>query len=426
MAEAIEKVGINHSSQQHGAITDDHIEEDVKPSLISRTSIDTLEDREHESAHHKGIEAIRAANPNGLTRTSSGVDVEQAEKDFADLSKTLSQHSRRMSRTYSRALRPSNAKVPTDIEKAASSDESSQDDWSLEDTLRGAKEADLEAGIKQKHIGVIWENLTVRGIGGMKNYVKVFPQAFVDFFNVPGTIMSIFGVGKKGREFNILNNFRGVVKPGEMVLVLGRPGSGCTTFLKVISNQRYGYTGIDGEVLYGPFDSDTFAKKYRGEALYNQEDDVHHPTLTVGQTLAFALDTKTPGKRPAGMSKAEFKDRVIKTLLKMFNIEHTINTIVGNPFMRGVSGGERKRVSIAEMMVVGATVCAWDNTTRGLDASTALDYAKSLRVLTNIYKTTTFVSLYQASENIYQQFDKVMVIDDGHQVFFGYTKEARA
>jgi ATP-binding cassette, subfamily G (WHITE), member 2, SNQ2 len=112
--------------------------------------------------------------------------------------------------------------------------------------------------------------------------------------------------------------------------------------------------------------------------------------------------------------------------LKMFNIEHTINTIVGNPFMRGVSGGERKRVSIAEMMVVGATVCAWDNTTRGLDASTALDYAKSLRVLTNIYKTTTFVSLYQASENIYQQFDKVMVIDDGHQVFFGYTKEARA
>ena len=316
--------------------------------------------------------------------------------------------------------------LPKDIEKAISSEESSQGDWSLEDTLRGAKEADLEAGIKQKHIGVIWQDLTVRGIGGVKNYVKVFPQAFVDFFNVPGTIMSIFGIGKKGREFNILNRFRGVVKPGEMVLVLGRPGSGCTTFLKVISNQRYGFTGIEGEVLYGPFDAETFAKKYRGEALYNMEDDVHHPTLTVGQTLGFALDTKTPGTRPAGLSKAEFKDRVIKTLLKMFNIEHTINTIVGNPFMRGVSGGERKRVSIAEMMVVGATVCAWDNTTRGLDASTALDYAKSLRVLTNIYKTTTFVSLYQASENIYQQFDKVMVIDNGHQVFFGKTSEARA
>lgn len=151
-----------------------------------------------------------------------------------------------------------------------------------------------------------------------------------------------------------------------------------------------------------------------------------HPTLTVGQTLGFALDTKTPGKRPHGMSKRDFKEKVTTTLLKMFNIEHTRNTIVGNQYVRGVSGGERKRVSIAEQMVTSASVCSWDNSTRGLDASTALDYAKSLRVMTNIYKTTTFVSLYQASENIYKQFDKVLVIDDGHQVYFGPAKEARS
>ena len=126
------------------------------------------------------------------------------------------------------------------------------------------------------------------------------------------------------------------------------------------------------------------------------------------------------------MSKQEFKDSVIKLLLKMFKIEHTLNTIVGNPFVRGVSGGERKRVSIAEMMITKATVCCWDNSTRGLDASTALDYAKSLRIMTNIYKTSTFVSLYQASESIYAQFDKVLVIDEGRQVFFGPTSEARA
>lgn len=154
-------------------------------------------------------------------------------------------------------------------------------------------------------------------------------------------------------------------------------------------------------------------------------DDVHHPTLTVGQTLGFALDTKTPGKRPAGLSKGEFKDKVVKLLLKMFNIEHTIDTVVGNPYVRGVSGGERKRVSIAEMMITKATVCCWDNSTRGLDASTALDYVKSLRIMTNIYKTTTFVSLYQASENIYSQFDKVLVIDDGREVFFGPASEGR-
>lgn len=400
--------------------TEEHLTKETLSSAI-KSDAATIHDLEDED---KGSEAIRTASnrSNGLARTQSGVDVERAEKEFAELSKQFSAHSRRMTRVNSRATGVKH----TDVEKAISaSDEISEESWDLETTLRGARQADQAAGIKSKHIGVIWENLTVRGIGGVKNYVKVFPDAFIDFFNIPGTIMNILGIGKKGTEFNILKGFRGVAKPGEMVLVLGRPGSGCTTFLKVIANQRYGYTGIDGEVLYGPFDSQTFAKLYRGEAVYNQEDDVHHPSLTVGQTLGFALDTKTPGKRPSGMSKKDFKSSVINLLLKMFNIEHTINTIVGNPFMRGVSGGERKRVSIAEMMITGATVCAWDNSTRGLDASTALDYAKSLRIMTNIYQTTTFVSLYQASENIYNQFDKVMVIDKGRQVFFGPTKEAR-
>jgi ABC-type multidrug transport system ATPase subunit/ABC-type multidrug transport system permease subunit len=196
--------------------------------------------------------------------------------------------------------------------------------------------------------------------------------------------------------------------------------------LKVISNQRYGYTNVSGEVLYGPFDSDYFEKRYRGEAVYCEEDENHHPTLTVKQTLDFALETKVPGKRPAGLSRKDFKERVIDLMLKMFNIEHTKDTIVGNQFIRGVSGGERKRVSIAETMITGASVISWDNSTRGLDASTALDYAKSLRVLTNIYKTTTFVSLYQASENIYDVFDKVLVIDNGREAYFGPAKEARA
>ncbi|PGH27237.1 hypothetical protein AJ80_01194 [Polytolypa hystricis UAMH7299] len=369
--------------------------------------------------YERNREHLRNANAQGLTRPTSGVDVQRAEEEFAELNREFSKISHK---SWVAAHTKTKESVPGDVESSLSIEER----WDLESALRGSREAEAEAGIKPKEIGVMWDGLTVRGVGGERNLVKTFPDAVIDFINVPQTIMSIFGVGRKGKQVEILNNFKGVAKPGEMVLVLGKPGAGCTTFLKVISNQRFGYTGVEGEVKYGPFDADTFAKRFRGESVYSQEDDVHHPTLTVGQTLGFALDTKTPGKRPVGMSKAEFKQKIINLLLKMFNIEHTINTVVGNPFVRGVSGGERKRVSIAEMMVTSATVLAWDNTTRGLDASTALDFAKSLRIMTNIYKTTTFVSLYQASENIYNQFDKVMVLDQGHQVFFGPTTEARA
>ncbi|KAJ5737639.1 uncharacterized protein N7483_002764 [Penicillium malachiteum] len=370
-------------------------------------------------------EEIRIANPQGVTFVQNGVDVEQAEQDFSDLNRQFSHISHQARQVSKQASRVSKTATFEDVEKTGSSDHSDET-WDLETTLRGNRAAEEEAGIKDKHVGVIWDNLSVRGRGGVKTFIKTFPDAIIDFLNVPQTIMNIFGWGGKGKEFNILEGFRGLTRPGEMVLVLGRPGSGCTTFLKVIANQRAGYTGVDGEVLYGPFDSDEFAKRFRGEAVYNQEDDVHHPTLTVSQTLGFALDTKTPGKRPFGVGKAEFKEKVTRMLLKMFNIEHTANTVIGNQFIRGVSGGERRRVSIAEMMITSGTVLAWDNSTRGLDASTALDFAKSLRILTNIYKTTTFVSLYQASESIYNQFDKVLVIDNGRLVFFGPTGEARA
>jgi ATP-binding cassette, subfamily G (WHITE), member 2, PDR len=78
------------------------------------------------------------------------------------------------------------------------------------------------------------------------------------------------------------------------------------------------------------------------------------------------------------------------------------------------------------MMITNACVCAWDNPTRGLDASTAVDYIRSIRILSNIHKVSTFITAYQVSESIYREFDKVMVIDQGRQVYFGPAKEARA
>ncbi|KAG8684720.1 hypothetical protein FRC09_015185, partial [Ceratobasidium sp. 395] len=223
----------------------------------------------------------------------------------------------------------------------------------------------------------------------------------------------------------ILHSFDGAVRPGEMVLVLGRPGAGCSSFLKTIANQRGSFMSVEGDVQYAGIPAQEFGKRFAGEAAYNMEDDIHYPILTVAQTLQFALSLKSPGQLLPEQTRAELNDEILNMLLSMLNITHTRDTVVGNEFLRGVSGGERKRVSIAEMMSSRACVLSWDNSTRGLDASTALDYAKSLRIMTDIFKLTTFVSLYQAGEGIYDQFDKVLLIDEGRQVFFGPAKEAR-
>ena len=140
------------------------------------------------------------------------------------------------------------------------------------------------------------------------------------------------------------------------------------------------------------------------------------------------MATKAPGPngRLPGVKRQAFINEVRGLLLRMLNISHTKQTLVGDAFVRGVSGGERKRVSIAEMMTTRARVQSWDNTTRGLDASTALDLIKSLRIMTDVLGQTTFVSLYQAGEGIYDVFDKVIVIDKGRQVYFGPASEARA
>jgi ATP-binding cassette, subfamily G (WHITE), member 2, SNQ2 len=162
-------------------------------------------------------------NEKGVSNSNGGVNVERAEQEFAQLNRELSQTSnlsRRISRVQSHRSRKNEA--VTDVEKATGSDASSDEPFDLQAVLRGNRDEEEAAGIKSKRIGVMWDGLTVSGIGGVKNYIKTFPDAFISFFNVFETAQSLLGLGKKGREFDILKNFKGVTKPGEMVLVLGR------------------------------------------------------------------------------------------------------------------------------------------------------------------------------------------------------------
>lgn len=108
-----------------------------------------------------------------------------------------------------------------------------------------------------------------------------------------------------------------------------------------------------------------------------------------------------------------------------FGISHTKNTRVGNDFVRGVSGGERKRVTIAEAALSAAPLQCWDNSTRGLDSANAIEFCKTVRISTELGGTAACVAIYQAPQAAYDVFDKAIVLYEGRQIYFGSTTDAR-
>lgn len=231
--------------------------------------------------------------------------------------------------------------------------------------------------------------------------------------------------GKKGALKTIIDNSYGCVKPGEMLLVLGRPGAGCTSLLNILTNKREGYAEITGDVNFGSM-SHKEALQFRGQIVMNTEEELFYPTLTVGETIEFAAGLKVPAVRPETFGNAKaYQAQIVDFLLRSMSIPHTYDTQVGNEYVRGVSGGERKRVSILEVLAARSAVTAWDNSTRGLDASTALAYAKAIRTMTDVFGVASIVTLYQAGNGIYELFDKVLVLDQGQQLYYGPLKEAK-
>ncbi|KAJ5952948.1 uncharacterized protein N7479_011361, partial [Penicillium vulpinum] len=134
----------------------------------------------------------------------------------------------------------------------------------------------------------------------------------------------------------------------------------------------------------------------------------------------------TPRTIPGGVSREEYATHQRDVIMAMFGISHTKDTPVGDDFMRGVSGGERKRVTIAEAALSYAPLQCWDNSTRGLDTANAIEFCKTLRLQGDIYSTTSCVAIYQAPQAAYELFHKVIVLYDGRQIFFGQASEAKA
>lgn len=166
-------------------------------------------------------------------------------------------------------------------------------------------------------------------------------------------------------------------------------------------------------------------KNFRGEAIYTAEVDVHFPSMTVGETLSFAAHARSPRHIPGNVSVKQYSNTSRDVIMAVFGISHTVNTKVGNDFVRGVSGGERKRVTIAEAALSGAPLQCWDNSTRGLDSANAIEFCKTLRMSSDLVGITSAVAIYQSPQVAYDVFDKVLVLYEGRQIYFGRTTDAK-
>jgi ATP-binding cassette, subfamily G (WHITE), member 2, PDR len=274
-----------------------------------------------------------------------------------------------------------------------------------------------EKRIKRPRVDVAIRNLKVIGARNDLRLHKTVGSALM-------TPIGFASISKRRQQQRktILHDFNGIIKSGEMLLVLGRPGSGCTTTLKSISGHLEGAEiAPDSEIRYNGVPQAVYVKNLRGEVLYNQENEFDFPHLTVCQTLQFAAEARAPSQNIQGIPRQQYCKYVTEIALSIYGLSHARDTRVGDDYLRGVSGGERKRVSIAEMAVTGALVGAWDNSTRGLDAATALDFVRGLKTSAEIMGLTHVVALYQASQATYELFDKVTLLCEGRQIYFGPT-----
>ncbi|AET39068.1 pleiotropic drug resistance family ABC transporter Ecym_3605 [Eremothecium cymbalariae DBVPG len=277
---------------------------------------------------------------------------------------------------------------------------------------------------KPTELGVCLKGLRVSGSAGDTDYqatVLTWPLKYVQsmYARMP------WCKNRQEAMFDIIKPLDALFMPGRLCVVLGRPGAGCSSLLKTVAARTYGFEVRPESVIsYDGISQKDISKNFRGDVIYSAEMDSHFANLPVGYTLEFAARCRCPQVRPGGVSREEYYKHYAAVVMATYGLSHTYNTKVGNDYIRGVSGGERKRVSLAEITLAGAKVQCWDNSTRGLDSATALEFVRALKTNAEVLRTTPLIAIYQCSQDAYELFDDVLLLYEGYEIYFGTASAA--
>ncbi|WOL12910.1 ABC transporter G family member 25-like isoform X1 [Canna indica] len=243
--------------------------------------------------------------------------------------------------------------------------------------------------------------------------VKLDPMSASGGRGIKRMLSSGGGSSSAPEERVILNGVTGKVCPGELLAVLGPSGSGKSTLLSILAGRLQGKHS--GDVLAN---GRRLEKSFLRRTGFVTQDDVLYPHLTVRETLVFCAMLRLP-RTVAREEKVAAAEAVMTEL----GLCKCADTVVGGPFVRGISGGERKRVSIGHEMLVNPSLLLLDEPTSGLDSTAASRLVATLGGLARKGRTVV-TSIHQPASRVYQMFDSVLLLSEGSCLYLGKAKDA--
>ncbi|KAI5315668.1 hypothetical protein L3X38_044844 [Prunus dulcis] len=260
---------------------------------------------------------------------------------------------------------------------------------------------------------------------------------------VEGFLNSIYILPTKKKHLSILKDVSGIIKPGRMALVLGPPSSGKTTLLLALAGKLDQDLKFSGSVTYNGYEMHEFVPQR--SAAYISQHDVHIAEMTVKETLAFSARCQGVGPRYEMLVELTRREREVNIkpdpdvdifmkaiategqkeilvtdyILKILGLDACADTLVGDQLLRGISGGQKKRVTTGEMLVGPARALFMDEISTGLDSSTTYQIVNSVKNYVHILNGTAVVSLLQPAPETYELFDDIILLSDGQIVYQG-------
>ncbi|KAK2655148.1 hypothetical protein Ddye_008200 [Dipteronia dyeriana] len=308
--------------------------------------------------------------------------------------------------------------------------------------LRRLRDRTDRVGIEVPKIEVRYEHLSVEGD------VHVGSRALPSLINFyMNAIESVLGFAHlfphNKRKIQILKDVSGVVRPSRMTLILGPPGSGKTTLMLALAGKLGDDLRTSGKVTYCGHELTEFVPQRT--CAYISQHDLHHGEMTVRETLDFSgrclgvgtryelLAELSRREKEAGIKPDPEIDAFMKAtavagqetslvtdyVLKILGLDICADTMVGDDMRRGISGGQKKRVTTGEMLVGPAKVLLMDEISTGLDSSTTFQICKFTKQMVHVMDVTMAISLLQPAPETYNLFDDVILLSEGQVVYQG-------